>query len=222
MRWVIITGGPNLNYKSIKSEISFDDKVVCADSGAFHAKQMGIIPDKLIGDLDSIDQDTLSWIRELRVPLEVFPVEKDMTDSELCLREIPADQQILLVCSLSGRPDHVLSNLLLAGLLVKEGYSLIMTDGLSWVYPLSGPAKFRMDFKRWKTSRERRTLAVSLIPLFSDAIGITTTGLHYPLTNVTLTPGSSFSVSNRAERNAPQIGIDFTGGVVLVFVTPAV
>ena len=222
MRWVIITGGPNLHYTELKAEIKYTDKVICADSGAFHAKEMGIIPDKLMGDLDSIDSDTLSWIRELHVPLEVFSVEKDMTDSELCLRAIPMDQQILLVCSLSGRPDHVLSNLLLAGQLAKEGYRLIMTDGVSWVYPLYGPADFRLDYGRWKKQKERRELAVSLIPLFAEATGVTTIGLHYPLKDKTLIPGSSFSVSNRAKRNAPKIGVDFTGGVLLVMVTPAV
>ena len=222
MRWVIITGGPNLHYEALKKEISYSDKIICADSGAFHAKQMGIIPDKLIGDLDSIDKDTLAWIRELRVPLEVYPVEKDMTDSELCLREIPPNQPILLICSLSGRPDHVLSNLLLAGQLAREGYHLVMTDGLSWVYPLVGPTSFRLDFERWKTQRERRDLVVSLLPLFSEAMGVNTIGLHYPLINKTLLPGSSFSVSNRAEKNAPEIGVDFKEGVMMAIVTPAV
>lgn len=222
MRWVIITGGPNLAYEALKAEIKYRDKIVCADSGAFHAKQMGIVPDKLIGDLDSIDPDTLSWIRELHVPLEVFPVEKDMTDSELCLREIPKDQPILLICSLSGRPDHVLSNLLLAGQMVKEGYSLTITDGVTWVYPLVGPARFRLDYGRWTSQRVRRELAVSLISLFTSATGVSTVGLHYPLIDKTLIPGSSFSVSNRPKKNAPEIGIDFSGGVMLVIVTPAV
>lgn len=222
MRWVIITGGPNLHYDAIKKELLHDDRIVCADSGAFHAKEMGVIPEKLIGDLDSIDADTLLWIRSLHVPLEMFPVEKDMTDTELCLREVPKDHPILLVCSLSGRPDHVLSNLLLAGQLVSEGYNLSMTDGVSWVYPLFGPARFRLDFKRWNTNRKREALAVSLLPIFSEVTGVSTVGLHYPLKNRTLVPGSSFSVSNRPKRNTAAIGIDYTGGVLLVMVTPAV
>lgn len=221
MRWAVITGGPNIHYKEVKEELAVSDRVICADSGAFHAKQMGIIPEKLLGDLDSIDADTLSWIHELRVPLEVFPVEKDMTDSELCLREIPKDQTILLVCSLSGRPDHVLSNLLLAGKMASEGYHLTVTDGVSWVYPLIGPASFRLDFNRWDTARERGNLVISLIPLFSTVSGVSTTGLHYRLSDKSLIPGSSFSVSNRVEKSAPVIGVDFISGVMLVIVTPS-
>lgn len=220
MRWVIITGGPNLHYDTLKEEIHFDDRIVCADSGALHAKRMGLVPDKLMGDLDSIDPDTLAWIRELKVPLEVFPVEKDMTDSELCLREIPPDQEILLVCSLSGRPDHVLSNLLLAGQLIREGVHLTITDGYTWAYPLMGPAEFRLDFKKWDTPRERRGLVVSLLPLFSEVSKVSTIGLHYPLKDSLLLPGSSFSVSNRVEKSAPEIGVDFKEGVLMIIITP--
>lgn len=221
MRWVVITGGPNFHYDALREEVDAADRIICADSGAFHAKEMGMLPYKLIGDLDSIDNDTLSWIHELRVPLEVFPVEKDTTDSELCMREIPSTNPILLICSLSGRPDHVLSNLLLAGQLTREGYHLTLTDGLTWVYPLMGPASFRLDFQRWKTRRERDGLAISLLPIFSEVTGVTTVGLYYPLSGQTLQPGSSFSVSNRAQKSAPEIGIDFAGGVLLVMVTPA-
>jgi len=221
MRWVIITGGPNLHYDALKKEEHAGDRIICADSGAFHAKQMGIVPEKLIGDLDSIDADTLSWIRQLHIPLEIYPIDKNMTDSELCLRSITKEHPVLLVCSLAGRPDHVLSNILLAVKLVTEGYNLTMTDGLSWIYPIAGPASFRVDHKRWKTLKVRRTLAVSLLP-FTEVTGINTIGLYYPLENHTIMPGSSFSVSNRAARNAKEIGVDFSSGVLMVIVTPAV
>lgn len=222
MRWVVITGGPNLDYKVLLNELKPEDRIICADSGAIHAKEMNIIPQELLGDLDSIDADTLLWIRSLHIPLEVYPVEKDMTDSELCLRKIGAEQPILLICSLTGRPDHVLSNLLLAGRLAREGYQLTLTDGTTWVYPVKGPGKFRLDYRRWRTKKERGGLAFSLLPLFTEAEGVTTTGLHYALKDRTLVSGSSFSVSNSAEKNAPEIGIDFTGGVLLVMITPAV
>ena len=51
---------------------------------------------------------------------------------------------------------------------------------------------------------------------------INTIGLHYHLINKTLLPGSSFSVSNHAEKNVPEIGVDFKEGVMMVIVTPAV
>ena len=222
MRWVVITGGPNFHYDALREEIDKADRIICVDSGAFHAKKMGLVPHKLLGDMDSIDKDTLSWIHELRVPLEVFPVEKDTTDSELCLREIPAHSSILLICSLSGRPDHVLSNLLLAGQLTREGYRLTLTDGLTWVYPLQGPASFRLDYEKWSTSRERDGLVISLLPLFTEVKGVNSIGLYYPLSDQTLLPGSSFSVSNRVQKSAKEIGIDFKEGIVLVMVTPAV
>ena len=222
MRWVVLTGGPNLNYDALVRELSPDDRIICADSGAYHAKQMCILPSKLLGDLDSIDPDTLSWIRELKIPLEVFPVEKDMTDTELCLRSIPSEHPVLLICSLTGRPDHVLSNLLLSGRLVEEGRDLTITDGSTWIYACKGPASFRLNNRKWRTSHERDKLAVSLLPLFQEVTGVTTAGLRYALKGRTLIPGSSFSISNAVQKNAKDIGVDFTGGTMLIMVTPAV
>ena len=222
MRWVVLTGGPNLNYDALVKELTPEDRIICADSGAYHAKQMCILPGKLLGDLDSIDPDTLSWIRELKIPLEVFPVEKDMTDTELCLRSIPSEHPVLLICSLTGRPDHVRSNLLLAGRLADEGLDLTVTDGNTWIYAFSGPAVFRLNSRKWRTSHEREKLAVSLMPLFKEVTGVTTKGLRYELKDRTLVPGSSFSISNTVQKNASDIGVDFTGGTMLIMVTPAV
>jgi thiamine pyrophosphokinase len=206
----------------LRKEIVATDRVICADSGARHVRTLGVLPEKLIGDMDSIDEDTLSWITEQHVPIEVFPSEKDMTDSEICLRQIPVDSPVLLVCSLTGRPDHVLSNLLLAGRLAHEGYQISLTDGLTWVYPIVGPSCFRLDFTKWPTPDARNELAISLLPIWEDVIGVTTVGLHYPLIKQTLLPGSSFSVSNRVQKNAVQVGIDLEKGVLLVMVTLAV
>lgn len=222
MRWVVLTGGPNLNYDALVKELSPEDRIICADSGAYHAKQMCILPGKLLGDLDSIDPDTLSWIRELKIPLEVFPVEKDMTDTELCLRSIPSGSPVLLICSLTGRPDHVMSNLLLAGRLAEEGMDLIITDGNTWIYAFNGPATFRLNNRKWRTSGEREKLAVSLLPLFGEVTGVTTKGLRYGLMDRTLIPGSSFSISNAVQKNAGDAGVDFKSGTMLIMVTPAV
>ena len=221
MRWVIINGGPNLNYDVLKSEIRSEDRIICADGGAFHAKVMGIVPGLLLGDLDSIDPDTLDWVRSLKIPLDVYPVDKDMTDSEICLRSIPPKEQILLVCSLTGRPDHVLSNILLAGKLAKEGHQITMTDGQSWFYYLTGPAHFRLPLRRWLADKDARLPAVSLVPLFSEVTGVTTAGLRFPLNDSTLVPGSSFSISNAPANRTREIGVDFREGIMAVIVTPA-
>jgi len=222
MRYVVITGGPCINYDRLRIEIRPEDYVICADSGATHARNMGLIPQKLIGDLDSIDQETLTWIRDMKVPLEVYPVDKDMTDTELCLRSVASNQSVLLVCSFSGRPDHVLANYLLAGRLASEGRRIVMTDGISYGFPIAGPDSLAIPSGLLDPIDSSVSSSVSLLPLFSSVQGVTTHGLAFALYNAELIPGSTFSVSNKANGNTRDITIDIAAGVLLILVTPEV
>lgn len=222
MRYVVISGGPNLFEEGILLEILPDDFIICADGGANHAKRMGLIPNKIIGDMDSIDDETLVWAKENLVLMEIFPPEKDYTDSELCLMDIPAGDPVLMVLPLRGRFDHVLSNLMLAGKLAGEGRSLTLTDGQTWVYPVKGPISFPIDFHQWKSLDEKKELSVSLLPLFGPVENVTTWGLYYPLKNQTIIPGSSLSVSNRICRPDVEAGLSLSSGTLAVIITKTV
>lgn len=222
MRYVVISGGPNLYDEEILLEIRPDDFIICADGGANHAKRMGLIPDKIIGDMDSIDEETLIWAKENLVHMEVFPPEKDFTDSELCLMDIPSGVPVLIIVSFGGRFDHVLSNMMLACKMAGEGRNLTLTDGKTWIYPIKGPASFTIDFHQWKNPNDKNELSVSLLPLFGPAVNVTTWGLYYPLDSQTLIPGSSFSVSNRIAIPDAEAGLSLSEGILAVIITKAV
>ena len=108
MRYVVICGGTGIDIRRLKRQILPSDHILCADGGSVHARKMGIIPDAIIGDMDSIDTETSEWAEANRIPLREYPAEKDMTDSELCLSEVPEREEILLVLPFCGRFDHVL------------------------------------------------------------------------------------------------------------------
>lgn len=222
MRSVVFTGGPGIDSQGVLRALLPDDSIISADSGAMHARELGLTPSELVGDLDSIDAPTLAWIRENDIPVIQFPVAKDMTDSELCLRRLKIEEPILWVCSLTGRPDHVLSNLHLMGRLAEEGYEISATDGVTWVFPMSGCKEIRMRTSDPRIFFPDTKYAVSLIPLSAEVTGVTTTGLGFPLVGATLHRGSSFSVSNEPTKETPVVGIDMTGGTLLYIVTPAV
>ncbi len=222
MRYVVISGGPNLYDEGILSEIRPDDFIICADSGANHAKRMGLIPDKIIGDMDSISDETLIWAKDNLILMSVFPTEKDFTDSELCLMDIPTGKPVLLIVSFEGRFDHVLSNMMLAGKMANEGRHLTLTDGKTWIYPLKGPVSFIFDFHQWSNPEDRNELSISLVPLFGPAEKVSTWGLYYPLENQTLIPGSSFSVSNRLAAPDAEAGLSLSAGLLAVIITNTV
>ena len=77
MRVAVFAGGPGIDTDRVSSIASSCDIVIAADSGADVAAACGIMPSKVVGDMDSIDPDTMEFLKGKRVPFEVYPVEKD-------------------------------------------------------------------------------------------------------------------------------------------------
>lgn len=184
--------------------------VICADGGARHCRRLGVVPDLLVGDLDSIEPDDLAWIEQQQVPIHRFPAVKDQTDSELAIAVAlerldqiqlhgPAagPHDVVLLASLGGRPDHVLANQLLAVRLASSGHTLRLSDGHSHLIALAGRTAVGLQLSRLPASSAARTWAVSVIPISDQVVGLSYTGLQYPLDQATLELGSCQGVSNR-------------------------
>ena len=214
MRVAVFAGGPGIDTDRASSIASSCDLVIAADSGADVAAACGIMPSKVVGDMDSIDPDTLEFLKGKSVPFEVYPVEKDMTDSEICVSQLPAADEVTLICSLTGRPDHVLSNMMMAIRMHEEGRDITLTDGINDVIRLCGPDSISIG-----GIQDPGSLAISLIP-FTDVKGITSEGLYYKLDDTDLTPGSSLSVSNKVEQGGNSFTISVKHGKLGVLIVP--
>ena len=101
MRAYIISAG---NMKDItfykRIQMREEDMVLCADGGFDHAKMMNVMPDAVIGDMDSLKSKVPESVKV--VP---YPPEKDKTDTHLCVDyalEQGADE-IILLGALGGR-----------------------------------------------------------------------------------------------------------------------
>ena len=219
MRYIIVTGGP-LPQESAKliKELSASDEdtiLIACDGGCDILARNNIVPDLVVGDMDSISEEGLDFINSHNVFIEKYPVEKDWTDSEIALGKT-GDEEVILVTPDSGRLDHVIANLQLALKLKSEGKKITITDGITYCYPLSGEDSIDIDI-----SSMQKPLSVSLVPWdFSRPVtGVTTKGLYYPLENAELNAGSSFSFSNHPTYENGRIAIEIKGGVLLVIVT---
>ena len=214
MRAAVFAGGPSVDTGRAGQIASSCDVIYAADSGADTAIASGLIPDKLFGDMDSVSPETLLFLKEKGVDTEVFPVEKDMTDSEICVRALPEDSEIILIGSFAGRPDHMMSNIMMAVKLHSEGRDITLTDGVSDFIPLCGPDEIRIS-----GIQEPEGLKISIIP-FSEVKGVTTEGLYYELKDASLNPGSSFSVSNKIKDGSDSFFIGIEEGKAGVVITP--
>ena len=214
MRAIIFAGGPGIDPERVASIAESCDLVIAADSGANVAAACGIVPDRIVGDLDSIDPETRAFMEGKNVPFEVYPSEKDMTDTEICVKDLPKDAQITVVCSFYGRPDHALSIMMLAIREHAEGRDITLTDGINDFIPMCGPDEIGIE-----GIQDPESLVVSIIP-FTEVKGITTEGLYYKLDNSDLTPGSSFSMSNKVGKDSDSFRISVKHGKLGVMIVP--
>lgn len=176
-RMLMVAGGP-LSPDHLYQEIKdYSSRIMAIDSGAATLLRMGIKPDVLLGDFDSLPATDLEILLRDGVEFLRFPAEKDQTDLELAL-EWAAKQgvrEIRVWGALGGRLDHTLANI---GLLLK-GAQLGLT-----VWLVDPHHEIRV-FENYLHLTAKPGWAVSLIPLFT-AKGVLTRGLKYPLNRETL------------------------------------
>ena len=59
--------------------------IICADGGTLHALALGLTPNLIVGDIDSLPADVQDEMTALGVEIQRHPVKKDQTDLELAL-----------------------------------------------------------------------------------------------------------------------------------------
>lgn len=191
-------------------EIFPDDFLIAVDGGLRYLTERGLLPDILIGDLDSVRMEDLHRCEESGVEILRFPFKKDETDLELAILEAQkrACTQIVIAYGLGGRVDHTLGNLSLLGNPHLSNLEMRFDDGETEVFFLSG-ANARRSFQTKKGD------IISLIPCQGDVQGVTTTGLAYPLHDETLFAWKPRGVSNEALEEVASVAIET--GKLLVF-----
>lgn len=212
MNCVIISGGtldenrtPSWS-RQIQVLLKTADLIVAADSGASHLKKNGFLPHVIIGDLDSIDPDTLAYFQKNQVPVHAHSSRKNSTDTQLCIEYARSKgaTRFTLLAATGTRLDHTLANILLLLPLADAGI----------------PARILDEKNELQVVTDRVDLTgtpgdlVSLIPLTPTVRGVTLKGLSYPLENHTLVMGSTLGVSNFFSGTAAQIFIQ--SGTLLV------
>lgn len=199
MKAVIFAGGDIGNYEKVKKHLSGSSLVICADSGACHAFNMGVMPDLLVGDMDSISPAGMEKVKQLGIKKYGFPCEKDYTDTELALDAAlkqGADEAILLG-GLGNRPDHSLANIFLMVSFKKLGLKLKLADADWEMFLIDSPLEVYGN----------KGDTISLIPISHKVTGVETEGLYYPLKDETLFMGPARGISNVFLGNTAKVTI---------------
>ena len=193
--------------------------VIAADGGARLADALGMPIDLWVGDGDSLGEAGREDLRRRGVPMSVAAIDKDQTDTELGLRAAldRGATRITLIGVLGGpRPDHALVNVLLLGHPMATDVAIEILDPTARIRLLA--AKPESDGISPLDLSGRVGDLVSLVPL-EDVVGVTTTGLRFPLADSNLTTGSTFTISN--VRTEPVASVSIRAGRLLVLEVPA-
>ena len=170
-----------------------EELVIAADGGLLHTQQLGLSPQIILGDFDSLEY--------IPTGANVFPVEKDDTDSMLAVRQglKMGYQEFLLFGCLDGdRLDHTLANFQTLLYLSNRGATGTLVGSR---YIVTTICKERLSFSSDFAG------ILSLFCLGKPARGVTIRGMKYNLENASLTPDFPLGVSNHFLGNPAEVNV---------------
>jgi thiamine pyrophosphokinase len=202
VKGILFTGGAAPDYRFIKKELKDADIIVAADSGFDTALKMGIKPDFVIGDMDSVQHselvDSLPSEQVFR-----YPEDKDETDTELGVRYLAENnyKEIVLIGGGGGRVDHFL------------GLVFLFDRDLSPKIWYTHNARLQLiTGSEVVSSMNGRT--VSFFPAGAGVCRMQSTGLKWPLNHLIWKKGNT-GISNLVIADPFQIDV-FEGKLIMV------
>lgn len=183
-RCVIIGGAKIENYDKIKSYFDKNDYFVFCDSGLKHQEKLGVTPDFIVGDFDSIKKP------ETDENILVLPTVKDDTDTFAAVKLMleKGYESFLLVGVIGQRFDHSLGNISILLYLKQNGAKGIVVDDY---------CEMSIIDKKEKVLKNSCSY-FSLISLTKSIDGVNIVGAKYPLENATIENSYQFGISNEA------------------------
>jgi len=178
------------------------DLVIAADGGFDILKNLGIRPDLLIGDMDSIEGSA-------DIPKLVFPVKKDETDSFLAYFEgvKRGYTDFELYGCVGGRDDHTFANYSLLVYGKRQGHSIKIVGKVCDIFAIKN------ESVRLFGEKEKHFSAFAFSGI---AEGVTLRGLEYEAESISLSPEFPLAVSNRFIGN--EAFVEVTDGELIVMV----
>ncbi|MBQ7446647.1 MAG: thiamine diphosphokinase [Eubacterium sp.] len=210
---LIITGGPvQTSFAKVYVSQRNWDVVIAADKGLDFCHACHLVPDLILGDFDSSDQEVLHYYAS-HYPDRIrrYPARKNETDTELALNEalLFPDKEIHILGALGGRIDHMLANIQLLQTAVGHNRICYLIDENTKLFMTDHPVVL-------KKNEDAKDL-VSLLAYGADVTGLTLEGFAYETKDLTLPVAGSRGISNYLVSEEGKIS--FTSGILLVIET---
>jgi thiamine pyrophosphokinase len=205
-RIIIFANGELPDLEKARSLVQDADHIICADGGTRHALALGLKPDLIIGDMDSVDSEALRRLQADGVYVELYPRDKNETDLELAInRAIELKpEQIVIVAALGGRLDQTLANITLLTDSRLVTFDIRLDDGVEEIFLCRDQAEVH----------GKSGDIVSLIPWQGPVSEVETGSLRWVLQKETLYPDKTRGISNEMRGDTASISIG--SGLLLI------
>lgn len=194
---IIITGG-NLDVDFTCDFINkyANSYIIAVDKGLEYLNNIGVIPDVILGDFDSLNPNILKkYENKSDTLIKRFPCEKDDTDTQLaikwatdiCISNNTEFDEIFILGATGTRIDHLLGNIHGLTYAYDKGISCCIIDTNNKIFLV--PEEYRIvrdnQFGRY----------ISFFAIDGD-IELSLIGFKYPLKDYSLSVKQSLAVSN--------------------------
>lgn len=191
MKYLIVCGG------NIEQEFACEvikksgiDVIIAADRGMDFLYQNGITPDIIVGDFDSTKTKALGYFVEKgQSEIHTLNPVKDDTDTEFAIRTAMerGARNIVMIGATGSRLDHVLGNISLLGVGLKNDVSIEILDPNNRIRMIDRPVTLKKNKQYGKY--------ISLIPVSTDN-EVSLTGFKYTLDHHVFDKYTSLGISN--------------------------
>lgn len=209
MKVIIISGGKPPSKELLLQEVTVDTFLIAADSGANCLYQYNIAPDLLLGDFDSIDKKVLDYFKKSNCDIDIYPTEKDFTDTEVAVKKalsMKPNEIVFLGCT-GSRVDHLLGNIGMLKTCMQNGVNSCIKDENNNIRLTSA-----------STSLKGTAGQIFSLQAYGDeVIGLTIEGAKYSLNNYNLKIGESITISNEFAGNI--VNLKFKSGTLMIILS---
>lgn len=178
------------------------------DRGIDVCRRAELRPKYLLGDGDSASRVAWAWGKALAIPVDTYPSEKDLTDTQLALEKLPRHSFTVITGAFGGRFDHAFANI----------FSCANAPIPCCLADEQEVLAFLKDNMELHILCHQKPQAISLLPLTEECSGITISGVHWSLQNARLHQRLPNAVSNVLEETT-EFPISLKKGILGVYLS---
>jgi thiamine pyrophosphokinase len=203
----IIAGGTISDRPFHQKVLAKANLIICADSGADNAVKLGVIPNYVIGDLDSISYTTLQKLQKIPHCRILFDHNQNKTDLELAIALAQSfnPAEVIILGAIGDNLDHTLANLICLDK-IRRDISAYIIDNRHEIHLVDKSI----------TLRGKKGDIVSVITLM-PVKNLKYSGLKWDPDNINSVFGW-FGIRNRMTKSSAEITVD-SGKILVIKIT---